>query len=171
MKYLLLSLILIANPALAQQPPREVGTHLTDPVRMGEANVRYLGFNLYNAQLWTSGKGFSYGQPFALTLTYKRAFSARDLAEMTVKEVARIERTSPRTHQKLAALERCFADVQPSDRITGISRGPDRAIFYVNGRKSCDFSYPSFSKRFFGIWLGQNTRDPKSRARLLGTSG
>lgn len=171
MKKLLIFLILLANPTLADQAPREVISDLDNPVQQGEANVRFLGFNLYNAQLWTSGEKFSYSQPFALSLTYKRAFTARELAEMTVTEVARIEKTSVSTHQELNALQTCFADVRPNDRITGVSRGNDRAVFYVNGRKSCDFTYPSFTKRFFGIWLGEGTRDPGSRARLLGAAG
>ena len=170
MKALIFSLIFFAGSALAGQAPSEVNANLKSPLQLGEANVRFLGFNLYKAQLWTSGETFSYGRPFALSLTYKRSFTASELAEMTVKEVARIEKTTFSAHQNLTALEKCFANVDTNDRITGVSKGTDRAVFYVNGRKSCDFSYPSFSKRFFGIWLSENTRDPGSRARLLGTA-
>ena len=157
----------LALPVLAQQPPPEVAAYFDAPNLQGSARVRAMGFRLYDAELWTPRNGFRPERPFALSLTYKRTFSARQLVDATIKEVARIEGQRPADHKGLEKLMTCFADVRPGDRITGVSQGADQASFYVNGARSCRITYPRFSKRFFGIWLGPATRDPGARRLLL----
>ena len=62
----------------------------------------------------------------------------------------------------------CFPDVEKGDQITGLSRGPDSADFYVNGQLACQVEWPQFRESFFGIWLGDQSRAPKKQKRLLG---
>ena len=144
-------------------PPGEVVQALGNATLSGSAEVRFFGFNLYRADLWTSSDAY------ALSLTYKRGFSAKELSTASIKEIARME--DART-DLFAALEpklrACFANVVAGDRITGVSMSADSALFFYNGQQRCSISYPSFRDRFFGIWLGPETRDPTSRDQLLG---
>jgi len=164
--------ITAAAAAAAQQdnPHAEIAKTLDGPEMLGSADVRMLGFNLYKAELWTEQKApFDFEQPFALSLTYKRSFSAGQLSRSSIREMARIE---DRPQRELAAfgpvLEDCFDNVEPGDRITGMSDGVGAAQFFVNGQQSCEIEDPDFSNSFFAIWLGDQTRDRRSRARLLG---
>lgn len=168
LKALALSLMLMTNPAWSQPPPAEVTSSLGNPSLQGASEVTLLGFELYDAALWTDGSGFSYDARFALSLTYARAFSARQLAERTRLELARIERVSPESLEDLDGIDACFADVSRGDRITAVNRGADRIRVFLNGTRTCDFAAPDISRRFFSIWLGDETRAPRSRDALLG---
>ncbi len=172
MKFLYAFVFVILNASIAhgQLAPAEVAAHLESTQKQGEADVRLFGFNLYRAELWTDRNGFSFDRPFALSLIYKRGFTARQLASRTVDEVAKLENVSVETHAGLQALEQCFRNVQPGDRITGVAIDRDRAHFYWNGQQTCEFTYPEFTRRFFGIWLDERTIDRRSRDRLLGQS-
>ena len=155
-------LLVMVSPAYASAPP-EVQKLMGGAALRGEADVKFWGFNLYRAQLWQAGNRF------ALSLTYKRSFTAEELADASVKEIARMERADIGSYAGLGPLlQQCFANVREGDRITGASTGADSAVFYYNGAKQCDVTYPKFRDRFFGIWLGDGTRDPKSRDKLLG---
>lgn len=154
---------LLAAPAMAS-PPAEVAGSVPGAELRGAADVKFLGFNLYRAELWGGN-----GAGFALSLTYKRGFTAEELADASVKEIARMEGRDRSDFADLGPLlTQCFADVKTGDRITGASLSETRARFFYNGTERCDVTYPKLRARFFGIWLGEKTRDPKSRDRLLG---
>ncbi len=159
-----------ATAAQGENPHAEIAQQLDGPQMLGSADVRVLGFNLYKAELWTEEKApFAFEQPFALSLTYKRSFSASQLSRSSIKEMARIEDKSVRDLEPYGSvLESCFADVQEGDRITGLSDGDNGALFFVNGQRSCEIDDPAFADSFFAIWLSEQTRDRRSRAKLLG---
>lgn len=161
--------VTVAGPTLAQIPD-EISQKLPQGALRGSAEVGFFGFEFYRVELWTElGAPFDPAAPFALTLTYERQFKARTLAKTTVEEIARIEDVPESDFlELLPKLELCFADVQEGDRITGFNVDADEARFFVNGTPSCDIRYPAFTERFFGIWLGEKTRDPKARKALLG---
>ncbi len=156
--------------ASADERPPEVARAVAGAELRGSAMVDFLTFPLYEAQLWTPDQQrVDQADSFALSLTYKRGFKARSLAKGSVSEIARIE---GRPKSDFADLEEMlrdyFADVTEDDRITGVSASPDTATFFVNGAQSCTVSYPNLRDRFFGIWLGSDTRDPEVTARLRG---
>lgn len=163
---LALAMMLAATGAAAQTPPELVGA--SDLRQVGRDDVRFWGFNLYTAELWSAGD-FAFDRPFALTLSYKRSFTAEELAVASVKEMARISGRPVDDYIALSGeLEGCFADVAPGDRITGLSHDGDRASFYYNGEQSCEIAQPGFARSFFGIWLGDRARDARVRDSLLG---
>lgn len=169
---ILFACIVSAAAATADERPPEVARKLAGAELRGSALVDFLSIPLYEAQLWTpEQKRVDQADSFALSLTYKRGFKARSLAKGSVSEIARIE---GRPKSDYGDLERmltdCFADVTVDDRITGVSDSPDTATFFVNGAQSCTVSYPKLRDRFFGIWLGSDTRDPDVTARLRGES-
>lgn len=169
LRILILLAFAVAGTARANQLPPEVAGTLGNPVLQGSADVALLGFDLYDATLWTDGAGFSFGKPFALSLTYKRNFTANQLTDHTIKEIARIENVPPARRTGLEDLRRCFANVSNGDRITAVRLSSDAIRFFVNGSRSCDYQSAGISRSFFSIWLGEATRDPRGRAQLLGS--
>lgn len=172
MKSLSAMLIFFMATSVAASPPSEVRSDLRDAGLRGEVQVGWLVWDLYTARLWTrDGAELDLDQPFALSLTYEIDFTVDELAGASVDEIARITGLPRDAFVGLGdTLRTCFKDVTEGDRITGVSLGPDQAAFYFNGTKTCDVNASLFSERFFGIWLGPKTRDPKAQKRLLGAS-
>jgi hypothetical protein len=152
---------LFGAPAFAR--PFEVERSVPSAQQVGEARYHVLAWAIFDASLYAEGGSFAWERPFALTLTYRRSFSAQALASRTLVEM---QRRGYGGAAELAPLGRrlqaCFADVAPGDRITGVSMGPNSARFYFNGAQRCEIEWPGFRRAFFGIWL-----DAQGEARTL----
>ena len=157
---------LAASPASAR--PAEIGRAIPDAQQVGAARYQMLALTLFEAELWSPTGAFSWQQPFALSLTYRRSFSARAitgraLTEMTQRGGGTLQSLAPLR----APLEACFANVSAGDRITGVSTGANTARFYFNGAQTCELEWPGLRRTFFGIWLDGRSQ-PQFSARLRG---
>ena len=65
-------------------------------------------------------------------------------------------------------LSNCFVDVLAGDRITALSLSKDKVRFFYNGSKQCDLEILDIRRKFFSIWLGNDTRDIEGSLRLQG---
>lgn len=156
--------------ATAEARPPEVERAMTSAQLVGEARYQLLTWTLFDAALWSEDGVFSWERPFALTLTYRQAFSSRALVDRTIVEMSR--RGGVSAPERLAALLRaCFPDVAPGDRITGLSTGPDSAVFLHNGRQRCAIEWPGFRRAFFGIWLDASGPQRAFSSQLRGADG
>ncbi|SEO19211.1 hypothetical protein SAMN04490248_102190 [Salinihabitans flavidus] len=152
--------MLIALPATAAAEPL---------APRGAATVRALGIPLYKAELFTrGGAAFSWQAPFALRLTYHRGFSTRQLTRATAQELRRIE--GPRADQAalVTKLDACFTDVARGDRIIARAEARDRVTLRRGDAAPCIVEHPGAARRFLGIWLSEQSRDPEQTARLRG---
>ena len=138
---------------------------------VGAGRMTFLGFKVFDAELYAPGGTYAPSAPFALKLTYLRAFKGKDIADSSVKEMRRQGGVSDR---QLAAwgreMEAIFPDVRPGQSITGVRTAGGRTEFYLGNRKLGSVSDPAFTKKFFAIWLGNASRDPQLRAKLVGAA-
>jgi hypothetical protein len=145
------------------------------PRIQGEARLRFLGLHVYDIRLWTPRGPVPAERwavsPLALEIAYARALVGRLIAERSLKEMQRAGPVPPAVGERwLQSMTQIFPDVQAGDRITGLY-SPDReARFFHNGKERGTVSDPEFARRFFGIWLADNTSEPSLRERLLGPS-
>ena len=154
--------------AAAERPP-EVEQMAPSARQVGEAQYQFLAWRLFDAALWNETGVFAWDEPFALTLTYRRRFSAQDLTNRTLSEMSGRGAGDAASLAPLAApLRACFADVTPGDRITGVSTGTNSARFYFNGRQRCEIRWPGFQRSFFGIWLDASGSDQALSNQLKG---
>ncbi len=145
-------LALMASPAFAA--PAEVSHAIPGAQQVGAARYQMLTMSLFDAELYSASGVFTWQQPFALSITYQRAFSAQMLTNRGLHEMAQrgggtVAQLEPLRPRLLA----CFADVSRGDRITGVATGPNSARFYYNGRPRCEIEWPGFRRAFFSIWL------------------
>lgn len=160
-------MLLLANPGTASARHPEIAAELGASRMLGEARFQVLAWPVFDAELWSAQSAFSWDRPFALSLTYKRDIDGDALVARSVNSMA--ERTRIDQREPLTALLRdCFADVRTGDRFTGVSLDADRARFFLNGRQTCDVSWPGFRRAFFGIWLDARGRDRAFSTRLTG---
>ena len=152
-------------------PPQEVAGLLPGARLVGQGRLRWFGLTVYDARLWSpasAGEDLLL-QPFGLELEYARAFTGEKIAERSIAEMARIGTFAPdRARQWLDTMKRLFPDVGPGDRITGVQRNGEEALFFHNGAPRGALSDGEFTRLFFGIWLSPRTSAPQLREQLLG---
>jgi hypothetical protein len=158
-----LSGALMAAFFLAQPSPATAA--FSGASERGSAVYRYLGLPIYEARLYTNGGApLDWNEDFGLELRYLRNFSQYDLVESTMRELNRTG--SPLSVR--AKLESCFKDVRKGDRFVGVTDGPNRITFRLNGTRTCTLSHPQISYRFMGIFLGENSRSASFTRKLRG---
>ena len=144
---------------------------------LGDMNMRELGsakykrafIKLYDASLCSTEASFTWDEPFALALEYRREFKGSTIVGATIHEMARLSGQEKDAIEPLReTISQCFPDVGKGDQITGVSEDADRARFYLNGEMTCEVEWPGFRDHFFGIWLGEDTREPNKSMRLKG---
>ena len=168
-------LSLAAAPGLAQNaaaPPAEVSSALPGATLQGQGRLRFLGLHVYDAVLWTPKRLADAEAPdgaLALELRYARTLRGPLIAERSIEEMRRVGEFAESEAQRwLEAMKRLFPDVHAGDRITGVHRPGEAALFFVNGRAVGEVRDARFAQLFFGIWLSPRTSQPALRSQLLG---
>lgn len=142
------------------------------PQLVGKGRMTYLGFKVFDAELYAPEGNYRSSKPFALKLIYLRNFKGKDITKSSVKEMKRQGGVSAAQLETWAKqMDRIFPNVSPGQSITGVRTASGSAVFYLGSRKLGSINDPAFSKRFFSIWLGSNTRNPRLRAKLVGSGG
>lgn len=162
---LLAAHMMIAPAAWAHHPA------LPNGVKSGEATLRFLGLQIYNARLWTP-EPFEVSrlgdQPLVLELEYLRTFRAAAIAQRSIVEMRRAGSfTEEQARRWNAEMQRVFPDIRAGDRLTGVHQPGVGATFLHNDRPVGTIADPEFARLFFSIWLGPETSEPDMRRQLL----
>lgn len=165
---LVLACLLALSPLSASASWREA---VPDARLVGEGELRFFGFRIYDARLWSAKAPLQAQTPFALELTYHRAISREDFVRTSLAEIERLSGMSgdsARMRDWRAQMQQAFVDVQPGERITGVYLPGRGCRFYVNDRLQHEVADPAFADAFFAIWLDPRSRDQALRRELLG---
>ena len=153
-------------------PPVEVASELEKPALAGSGRLRFLGFSVYEARLWTTPQFQSerFGaHPFALEIRYARTISGSALTDASLKQMQALEAPSgTRQAEWQQALSGAFPNVKAGDRLTGMHHPEKGLRLYFNGQLHKSIDDPLLSQSFFAIWLSPATPEPRLRAQLLG---
>lgn len=163
--FLLIS-IGIANAA--QKIPDFVQKSVPEAAPTGTERMTYMLWDLYDATLFVPNGVYQPGQPLALKLEYLRHLHGTKIADKSIEEIRRQgyndEINLAKWHSQLRDI---FPDVDKKSVITGVLDKNQVTTFYLNNNKIGTIADPGFGKRFFDIWLGDNTSAPKIRDQLL----
>jgi hypothetical protein len=162
------AILLFAMLAALMPAARALDGIASDWRMIGQGEMRWFGFQLYNARLWAPPAGWSVDGAYALELRYARDIPAQRLVQASIEEMSRLGAEAAQLPRWRAALEQVFPDVRPGDVIVGLHRPGTGAEFYHQGRLTGRIDDPEFARAFFAIWLDPRTREPALRARLLG---
>jgi hypothetical protein len=160
--------------ARAQSPvlPAEVKAELPGARLLGSGRLTFLTLHVYDARLWAPeplAPERAEASLVALELEYARKLVGRLIAERSIDEMKRVPGMSDDQAQRwLAWLLQTVPDVAAGDRITGIHRPGESARIFFNGALRGELRDADFARRFFAIWLGRQTSEPKLRDQLLG---
>lgn len=160
-------LVFLSTPASAN--PDIAKRYLSDAQKVGDGVLTYLFWDVYRATLYAPQARWRADAPFVLTLAYMRDLKGRDIAERTISEIRDQgygdEKKMARWFGRLAGL---FPDVGDGDSLTAVRDSAGRTIFYRGTTRIGIIEDPVFTARFFDIWLGEKTSEPKLRRALLG---
>ena len=140
---------------------------------VGEGELRWFGFSVYNAKLWSPQPAqviASPRAPFALELTYNRRISRDRFVDTSADEIRRLygDRVSAAQLENWRAeMQQAFVDVEVGTRITGVYLPGEGCRFYVNDRLQHTVRDMAFADAFFAIWLDPRSKDANLRQRLL----
>ncbi len=161
----------LAGAQAQPSAPAEVATQLPGARLLGQGRLSYFGLPIYDARLWvTEAFAVSHfgAHPIALELEYARALMGTLIAERSLDEMKRVGGISEDQGQRwLASMSQAFPDVTRGDRLTGLHRPGEAALYFLNGKPRGEVRDADFARRFFGIWLSAQTSEPKLRAALL----
>ncbi|TCL08171.1 hypothetical protein BXY66_0204 [Shimia isoporae] len=158
-----------AVQAIGETAPPEVTAVVPQPAVAGEGQFRYLGFKVYDLDLFTSGgKRFDADAPFALAIEYDRKIRSAVLLKASLGELERVEGKKADHDAIMGKLAACYRDIAPGDRIVAAPRGANAMSFWVNGTRTCTLNHPNFRDRYMAIWMSDRARDPAQARRLRG---
>lgn len=164
----------LAPSRLAPSAPEEVAVELPIAHLQGQATMRYLGFEIYEARLWTApdfSPAHYAAHPFALELRYARNLDGAAIAERSLAEMRRVgsfDEAKAKGWREL--LGRALPDVKSGDRLTGVRAEGGTTRFYRNGQPTAVIEDAEFARLFFGIWLSPRTSEPALRRGLIGAA-
>ena len=146
--------------------------YLQTPILIGKGKYTYWGFDVYVASLWASDSNVDaeqwQTQRIALELNYLRDFKGIDIAKSSIDE---IHAQSPLPKSKatlwLKTLEDIFPNTNKGQTLVGIYIPNVGAQFLYETALIGEIKDLELAKRFFDIWLSQQTSAPQLRKRLL----
>lgn len=146
---------------------------LPEPQLVGEARLKMMFWNIFDAKLFSQSGQFSPEKPFALSLTYLRSFEDNDIVDRSIDE---IQSQKPEIAKNTLAqwkrqLSQIIPDVSKGSTITGVRTSEGYTRFFLNDNAIGEVKDDEFTLAFFDIWLGEKTSNLRLRNKLIGRSG
>lgn len=166
----IVSIALMSPPSLvtARADLGVAANYVPSASLVGEGRLTFLGFKIFDAELYAPGGTYSPSKPFALRLTYLRNFKGSAIAKRSADEMRKLGASEGQLAKWTRQMEAIFPNVSAGQSITGVRTSSGNAAFYLGNRKIGTISDPAFTRRFFSIWLGNRTGNPELRAKLVG---
>ena len=148
----------------------EINENFSKSSSLGSHNLKVWGFKIYNIQLLSETKNFSYQNKSALVIKYQRDFAKKDLIQKSLEEISRINNINDEALLKnyQNKLEEIFFEVKKGDRKTAFFDPKNGVKLYFNGKFVGTINDLVFAKRFFDIWLSDKSSYPKMTQAILG---
>ncbi len=163
---------LLAAPAAAVELPAAACSLLQTCRMIGQGQLRWWGFHVYDAALWSPNGRWQAQAPYALDIRYARRVTGAQLAETSVDELRRLGIGDEAALSRWgAAMRKLFPDVAPGSRLIGVHVPQRGALFYSATAYLGAIEEPEFARGFFAIWLDPRTQTPELRTALLGRDG
>jgi hypothetical protein len=143
--------------------------YIKNPKMVGEARLKIMFWNIYDAKLSAGNGLWNAETPFALSLTYLRDFDGEEIASRSVDEMRDIGYKDEVLLAKwYEQMREVFPNIKEGENITGVMDENKNTHFYHEGELIGSIDDKSFTQSFFGIWLNEKTSEPKMRKQLLG---
>jgi len=160
----LLLMSLLATVAFGAEPtlPQSLTRAVMDVRPVGAGTLRWFGFDIYDATLWTPNGAFdgAFDAPVAFTLAYRRSFSRERLIGITRSAWEELALASPEQRERWGhALQTIWVDVHKGSELTTVVMPRAETRFYDNDRLLGRIDDAAFGPAFLRIWLDARVAD------------
>ncbi|TNE61539.1 MAG: hypothetical protein EP341_00660 [Sphingomonadales bacterium] len=160
-------LVVVSWPAAASLDL--VQSYVPEAELAGEARMRVLIWNVFDAALYAPEGEYDPDAPFALSLSYLRDFTSDQIVTRSLHEMARQGPLDPQLREQWRVeLAGIIPNVGPGVTIVGVRDSQGHAHFFLGREWLGTVADPDFSQRFFNIWLGPETSSPAFQRAMLG---
>jgi len=163
---------LLTLAALAFSAGIAAETSLAQPsplLKVGEAKLRVLFWDVYFSRLYTETGGYRRGmRPLKLEIQYLLDIKSEALVERTRTEWDDQGLAHDNQEQWLSAMGELWPDVSKNDLLVLEIDENNRSTFYHNGSRLGVIDDSSFGQHFVDIWLAPTTTRPDLRLALIG---
>ncbi|MBN1379376.1 MAG: chalcone isomerase family protein [Gammaproteobacteria bacterium] len=139
---------------------------------LGNATVRWMGFAIYDAALWSANEmfdGHTYSEPVLLSITYRKNISIDQLLSATDKQWRKLDVADQVKRQRwIQDLKAIWPDVSPGDVIACFVMKNGETRFYNRTTLLGSIEDPDFGPGFLAIWLSPDSHFRNARKNLLG---
>ena len=157
------------SPGIAAANPDIAKRYIADAHKIGDGVLTYLFWDVYRATLYAPAADWRAVSPFVLSLAYLRDLRGADIAERTIDEIRKQGfNDAAKLSDWSARLTKLFPDVTDGVSLTAVRDARGRTVLYRGDVQIGLVDDTMFAKRFFDIWLGEKTSEPKLRRALLG---
>ena len=165
----LVSMQFLSLPAQAAGLQACATRHIPKAELVGEGRLSVLAWDIYDAQLFAPKGQLTKQAPFALKLSYLRDVKSDAIVKTTIDEISRQGfKDKNRLQRWQQKLSRIYPDVKKGSTLIGVRTAKGTTVFCAADREIGRIDDPEFTKHFFNIWLGDKTKSPDLRRRLLG---
>jgi len=138
-------------------------------LKVGEAKLRVLFWDIYYSRLYTETGGYQRGmRPLKLEIQYLLDIKSDALVERTRSEWDDQGLSHQNQEQWLAALRELWPDVSQNDVLVLEIDENNRSTFFHNGTELGAIDDAGFGQQFVDIWLAPTTTRPELRLSLIG---
>jgi hypothetical protein len=117
----------------------------------------YLGIKVYDINLWTDAKKWSYNEKFALQIKYNINIKREKFTESSIKEIKRYYKIDDFEKTYTNKFNEIYPDVKKGDIITAIYNPKNgHTELFHNGKSKGKITDKGFSRVFLDIWLHEN---------------
>ncbi|MDO7643226.1 MAG: hypothetical protein MUQ62_00765, partial [Reinekea forsetii] len=126
----------------------------TPPLLVGSSSLKVWLWDVYDVELKTTDGAYQRGiYPLQLEVTYKRAFSKKDLLSETQKQWQRFDLDAQQEQRWLQELNVFWPDISKQDRLRFQICADQTSRFFYNDRAIGRIEDPMFGDYFSLIWL------------------
>jgi hypothetical protein len=137
--------------------------------KVGQGKLRWMGFPIYLAELWSTDGTYQADRAFILSLTYFRGISQTQIVNASIEQMQKLGAPVEEHPDWVEKLATVFQDVGESDNISGVFYPGDHAQFYFNFKPAGKLD-ALLADHLAAIWLSPRTTEPSLRQALLGQS-
>lgn len=164
----ILFIFILICPIYIYACPQAVKFYIPNAQLVGMGRLKFWIWDVYDISLYAPGGHYNESKPFALSIRYLISVSSNDLVARTIKEILQQGYKDKKILRKWQKeLKKIFPNVQEGHMITAVMLD-DGSMGFFSGNQALGYiTSPVFTKKFFDIWLGQNTSEPLLRMKLL----
>jgi len=148
-----------------------VGKHVPQAEAVGTGRLSFLFWDIYDATLYAPEAQWRQNAPYALAIAYLRELNGEKIAKRSADEIRDLGfGDEARLQEWYKEMKTIFPNVNSDTVLTGVRDSSGQTLFYHNDKRIGVITDTDFADWFFGIWLNEETPEPRLRKRLLGMS-